>query len=268
MKNINKYIITRLLEDYDTDGLGYTFAVLGIFYEKEKAEAFAIEEMQKFIENKISEDNDWAIWEKDINSRETSSDPNEHNKIMQRLCNRIGYKNPNYLTWIYVYIDVIEVPADNPVDDTLFNPKKLGYEVRRFFDSLEDDKSKTDYLWQLKQIDRAPRQCHLWQKKDITEADVFGSLADVTTYSQSSHHSRKLVKCIECGQLYLKEYHEEIDWVDSEDPQYYTFVPVMNEREAEIINSVGLWELHTFAPRINRDWPKGEDSKTYWVGRD
>ena len=74
-------------------------------------------------------------------------------------------------------------------------------------------------------------------------------------------------KCKECGQLYLYEFFEEIDWVDGEDPQYVTYIPVRSKGEAEEINKVGLWELQTFSPRINKDWPKGKPRRIYWMGK-
>ncbi|MDO8589936.1 MAG: hypothetical protein Q7R69_01555, partial [bacterium] len=77
----------------------------------------------------------------------------------------------------------------------------------------------------------------------------------------------RLVKCKQCGQLYLKEFYETIDWIDGEDPQYLTYIPVENQQEAEVINKVGLWEFQTFSPRMNRDYPKGKPKKIYWIGR-
>jgi hypothetical protein len=46
------------------------------------------------------------------------------------------------------------------------------------------------------------------------------------TYADDSHLSRRLLKCRECAQLYFFEFYEEIDWLDSKDPQYVTYIPV------------------------------------------
>ena len=48
---------------------------------------------------------------------------------------------------------------------------------------------------------------------------------------------------------------------------YYTFVPVLNELDAEEVNKLSNWEIHSMTPRINHDWPKNKPKKTYWVGK-
>lgn len=113
-----------------------------------------------------------------------------------------------------------------------------------------------------------PTQCHLWNKTELTDEDFNDTFDVVRTYSEDSHFSRRLVKCKHCEQLYLKEFYEEIDWVDGDDPQYITYIPVKDEREAEVLNLANLWKIQTFIPKLNRDWPKGELKRTYWVGKE
>jgi hypothetical protein len=112
-----------------------------------------------------------------------------------------------------------------------------------------------------------PTQCHLWKKETLVSEDLYYFFDQVKTYTEDSHFSRRLVKCKDCGQLYLKEFYEEIDWIDGEDPQYSTFIPVRNEEEAEIISKVNLFEFQTFYPSLKSDYPKEGPKRTYWVGK-
>ncbi|MBU1033186.1 hypothetical protein KJ937_04645 [Patescibacteria group bacterium] len=116
-------------------------------------------------------------------------------------------------------------------------------------------------------INREPTQCHLWKDANITMGEVINSLECIKTYVKDSHFSRKLMKCTDCGQLYVKEFYETVDWEDGEDPQYHTFVPVINEKDAEEVNKANINEIHAFSPRLNIDWPKGKEQTMYWVDK-
>ena len=117
-------------------------------------------------------------------------------------------------------------------------------------------------------IERRPKQCHLWNKKVLEEKeDIWFVFEPIQTFFEDSHFSRRLVKCRECGQLYLKEFYEKIDWVDGDDPQYLTFIPVRSKEEAEKINRADLWEIQNFLPKLNVDCPKGGPVQIYWRGR-
>ena len=73
--------------------------------------------------------------------------------------------------------------------------------------------------------------------------------------------------CKDCKQLYLKEFYEEIDWAGGEDPQYTTYIPVRDKKEAKIINKSDIFDIQSFYPKINLDWPKGKDMTVKWIGR-
>jgi len=119
-------------------------------------------------------------------------------------------------------------------------------------------------LTALQQNPCVPAQCHLWAKENPTGEDLNFAFDVVKTYSDDSHDSRRLIKCKQCGQLYVREFYETIDWKDGEDPQYVTYVPVANETDADMVNKSGL---RAFKLRLHIDWPKGEDRKIYWAGR-
>lgn len=266
MQNTKKYVVTRFIEDYDPDGLTNYFTILGIFFDREKAIEFSKAEILKFIKDKTKEDEGWLLWEKDLEKR-IMRDPNKHNKKIHSVSCKIGYKEPNLLTWINVFIDVLEVPFDAKIDESLFNPDECGYVIRSYFERLKSDEEKPLKMQKTGNLDRTPYGCHLWQSKQVDEDDLLGRLKPIKTYVEESYFSRRLMKCIKCGRLYLKEFYEEIDWVDGDDPQYNTYVPVLNENDAETVNKLNYLEIHTITPRIKLDWPKGEDRKAYWVGR-
>ncbi len=52
-------------------------------------------------------------------------------------------------------------------------------------------------------------------------------------YLDEEHIMRELVKHIPSEELYYHEWHEEIDWVNGNGPQYNLYIPVKNEEEAE-----------------------------------
>jgi hypothetical protein len=103
-------------------------------------------------------------------------------------------------------------------------------------------------------------QCHLWQAQTIPESKL--RLRVVKTLVDDSHDVRSIKKCRDCGQLYLYEFHEEIDWINGEDPQYRSLTPLRS-----------IAELHdpdgdlADRPRLQWDWLK-EKETPHWVGRD
>jgi hypothetical protein len=43
--------------------------------------------------------------------------------------------------------------------------------------------------------------CHLWTKPDLVPDDLHDAFEVVTTFTEGSHESRRLVRCKACGQL-------------------------------------------------------------------
>ncbi len=111
-----------------------------------------------------------------------------------------------------------------------------------------------------------PTQCHLWNATTLSEADLINAFETVTTYSEDPHASQRLVKCTECGQLYLKDFYEEVDWADSEDSMRLTFVPVDDTKQAEEL--IRLGSVAGASPSLHEDLLKGEERNVYWVGKD
>jgi hypothetical protein len=113
----------------------------------------------------------------------------------------------------------------------------------------------------------APTQCVLWDKPELVAPanerfDVVEMLAD------TSHFSRGLLKCRECGKLYFWEFRETVDWDDGDDAQYQTYIPVTAPEEiAALKQTLGI-EFPRYTPRLQRDFPKGAKVPTVrWIGK-
>ena len=260
-----RYVVTQWTEEYDIDGLMNNFRVVGEFDDRGEAFAVAVAETELFVRNRMDIEKDWNDVERDGMVRSTISDPNRFNKVV--FSRKASRRDKTGYDSLYVFTDVVEIPFNAVAGERMFNIRECGYDVFAFFDKFADEPLVKEALFNLKREDRKPTQCHLWNKEEIADGDLDNAFDVVHTFSEDAHFSRRLIKCKQCGQLYLKEFYEEIDWVDGEDPQYLTFIPVRSKEDAEEINKVGLWELQTFSPRINRDYPKGKPKRIYWVGK-
>ncbi len=111
-----------------------------------------------------------------------------------------------------------------------------------------------------------PTQCHLWQTESLTSRELQESLVLIEEFTDESHHGQYLRQCKLCGQLYLHEFLEWIDWVDGDDPQLQTYLPVDSIADVEkLLNSDGF-RLESHSPRLVSDFPKDAQSpRIYWV---
>lgn len=114
---------------------------------------------------------------------------------------------------------------------------------------------------------KVPTQCALWKDPDATVAKGLRSqFALLDTVVKESHWWRYLLKCRGCGQLYVYEFTEEIDWADGDDPQFVTWVPVENEAEIAAVTRAPRGGLGGFVPRLCKDWLKGQPAPALrWV---
>lgn len=118
-------------------------------------------------------------------------------------------------------------------------------------------------------LSNRPARCRLWQKPDLTSADLHPDTFTVLeTYLEESHDMRRLLQCRECGQLYFYAFTEEIDWAAGNDPQYRAYIPVGSLAEARRLNELSPAELAGLLPRLHLDWPAdAEFPRARWVGR-
>ena len=102
-------------------------------------------------------------------------------------------------------------------------------------------------------------KCVLKDIDRFSHKDLQKILDLVKVYFQESHHSRKLYRCKECGQLYLYEFNEEVDYVGGNDPQFYRYVPVEDEAAAELLSKAPQLEVEC-RYGIHIDWPSDAES--------
>lgn len=116
---------------------------------------------------------------------------------------------------------------------------------------------------------KKPTQCRLWQSENLKSEDLYNAFEVLETFVDESHFSRWLVRCKECGQLYFKEFYEEIDWNEGIDPQNVIYVPVETSDDIETLKktaALGLWQ---FSPCLRSDFPTTADNpEVYWVGKE
>ncbi len=119
---------------------------------------------------------------------------------------------------------------------------------------------------------REPSRCSLWNHKPLTNAfinDFFVNGSDLLeTYVDNDHFSRRLIQCRECGQLYVKEFNEIVDWSDGNDAQYTTLIPVETPEDIEAIQKADILRIMDFLPQLRIDWPSDAKEETiYWQGK-
>jgi hypothetical protein len=115
---------------------------------------------------------------------------------------------------------------------------------------------------------KSPTQCVLWGNPALV-APQKARFERLDTYVDDDHLTRSLLRCRECGQLYFFEFREEIDWDGGgNDPQYSTYIPIENDTEIDALRKASSFELLSYFPRLQRDFPKEAQAPTArWVGK-
>ena len=102
--------------------------------------------------------------------------------------------------------------------------------------------------------------------ENIQISDIdFSHFENIKLYLDESHLMRRLVRHIPSGELYFYEFYEEIDYLNGNDPQYRTFIPVESEAQADKINKLDIFEIHTIIPRLIADWHADNTRVIKWV---
>jgi hypothetical protein len=96
-------------------------------------------------------------------------------------------------------------------------------------------------------------------------------LSAVETLVDESHFIVTILACAACGQRFLSTFTETVDWVDGEDPQYRTLLPLTDEETADLVGrrdsltEAALAAVGGGRRRLRRDFPKGADEpRVYW----
>ena len=85
-----------------------------------------------------------------------------------------------------------------------------------------------------------------------------------------SHYHVTIRACRSCSQRFVAVFTETVDWVDGDDPQYWTMVPVAAAEVAKLTRQGGAVtekELSTLGAGrrlLRHDHPKGGPARSYW----
>ena len=81
-----------------------------------------------------------------------------------------------------------------------------------------------------------------------------------------SHFHVMIQFCRNCSQRFVSVFTETVDWVDGDDPQYWTVLPITTEEAAQLVErraSLTEGEVRALGSGrrcLQRDYPKGERS--------
>ena len=85
-----------------------------------------------------------------------------------------------------------------------------------------------------------------------------------------SHYHVTIRACCACSQRFVAVFTETVDWVDGDDPQYWTLLPVTAAEVAKLLqqgDAVTETELNAIGlgrRRLRHDHPKGGPARSYW----
>lgn len=86
-----------------------------------------------------------------------------------------------------------------------------------------------------------------------------------------SHYHVMVLACVGCMQRFLSVFTETVDWVDGEDPQYWTLLPITEAEAAHLALSSTAGTRETFEAlgpgrrSLRCDHPKDEELRVYWA---
>jgi hypothetical protein len=106
---------------------------------------------------------------------------------------------------------------------------------------------------------KQPTRCHLWQKVTLTRDDL--DFESIIHFADESHFERSVVRCRRCGQLYLFQFYELVDWQNGNDTTFTIYVPI-RQNDIERMRNISPLELIQSTPRLQYD---GEN--LIWIGR-
>ena len=100
---------------------------------------------------------------------------------------------------------------------------------------------------------------------------TYAALATEIVLIAESHFRVAIRFCRHCSQRFVSIFSETIDWVDGDDPQYWSLLPVTAaEIEAltsrhEAIDEAALESLGIGRRCLRHDHPKGRAARSYWA---
>ena len=97
-----------------------------------------------------------------------------------------------------------------------------------------------------------------------------GALTHVAELVDESHFHVMVLACPLCSQRFLSVFTETIDWVDGDDPQCWTLLPITGPEATELVQqqaSLHETNLNALGPGRRSLWhdhPKGVEQRTFW----
>ena len=95
-------------------------------------------------------------------------------------------------------------------------------------------------------------------------------LPRVADLVDESHFHVMILACPDCAQRFVSVFTETIDWVDSEDPQYVSVLPITAVQADDLIQrreSLAESDIEALGPGrrcLRHDFPKREPKRCYW----
>lgn len=98
-----------------------------------------------------------------------------------------------------------------------------------------------------------PEKCEYWKSK---KSPLGADFVEVAKYRYPAVYSeeaeRTLVRCMECDQLYVKDWVELRDSDNGNDSQYVNYIPVDSQRGAELVACISsIVEFDLFRPAFH-----------------
>ncbi|HIJ65160.1 MAG TPA: hypothetical protein HPP77_04345 [Candidatus Hydrogenedentes bacterium] len=111
-----------------------------------------------------------------------------------------------------------------------------------------------------------------WPPSAEAAWEARGQLRREDPLIDESHYIVAVLTCSACAQRFISIFTEEIDWVDGDDPQYWTLMPLTQQEATDLgrrdgsLSVAALKSLASDRRSLRRDYPKGVDEpRLYWA---
>lgn len=111
---------------------------------------------------------------------------------------------------------------------------------------------------------------HCWPPVADAAWEARGALTYVAELIDESHFKVRILACPRCTQRFLSVLNEMIDWVDGDDPQYWTRLLLTGAEAADLVqqeDSITETKLYALGPgrhSLERGRPKGAGEWISW----
>lgn len=107
-----------------------------------------------------------------------------------------------------------------------------------------------------------PVQCALWKSDRLSPQMLYDLLEFVEplTDDDDDHLRRSLKRCKECGQLYFHEFYEAVDYAESKDGIYQTWIPVADAESARRLARQPVFAILRYPSMRTNSWLGSDES--------